>query len=71
MPCLALPALIYFVRVMKLGKRINLLMHKFDQTEGWFTLARLFAPLEPILDKTWRWNDIWVSEITLPKYARL
>jgi hypothetical protein len=56
---------------MKLGKRINLLMHKFDQTEGWFTLARLFAPLEPILDKTWRWNDIWVSEITLPKYARL
>jgi hypothetical protein len=30
----ALPALIYFVRVMKLGKRINLLMHKFDQTEG-------------------------------------
>ena len=30
----ALPALIYFVRVMKLGKRINLLIHKFDQTEG-------------------------------------
>ena len=26
--------------------------------EGWFTLPRLFAPLEPILDKTWRWNDI-------------
>ena len=26
--------------------------------KGWFTLARLYAPLEPILDKTWRWNDI-------------
>ncbi len=26
--------------------------------EGWFTLPRLFAPLEPIIDKTWRWNDI-------------
>ncbi len=26
--------------------------------EGWFTLLRLYAPLEPILDKTWRWNDI-------------
>jgi len=26
--------------------------------EGWFTLPRLYAPLEPILDKTWRWNDI-------------
>jgi len=22
------------------------------------TLARLYALLEPILDKTWRWNDI-------------
>jgi hypothetical protein len=22
------------------------------------TLARLYARLEPILDKTWRWNDI-------------
>jgi hypothetical protein len=26
--------------------------------EGWFTLPRLYAPLEPILDRTWRWNDI-------------
>ncbi|MEE8607563.1 MAG: DUF1214 domain-containing protein, partial [Nitrospiraceae bacterium] len=26
--------------------------------EGWFTLLRLYAPLEPILNKTWRWNDI-------------
>lgn len=26
--------------------------------EGWFTLPRLYGPLQPILDKTWRWNDI-------------
>ncbi len=26
--------------------------------EGWFTLPRLYAPLEPILTKEWRWNDI-------------
>lgn len=26
--------------------------------EGWFTLPRLYAPLEPILNKEWRWNDI-------------
>ena len=26
--------------------------------EGWFTLPRLYAPIEPILNKTWRWNDI-------------
>ena len=26
--------------------------------EGWFTLPRLYAPLEPILKKEWRWNDI-------------
>jgi hypothetical protein len=26
--------------------------------EGWLTLPRLYGPLEPILDKTWRWNDI-------------
>jgi hypothetical protein len=25
--------------------------------EGWFIIPRLYAPLEPILDKTWRWND--------------
>ena len=25
--------------------------------EGWFTLPRLYGPLEPILDQTWRWND--------------
>lgn len=27
-------------------------------SEGWFTMPRLYAPLEPILDKTWRLNDI-------------
>ena len=26
--------------------------------EGWFTRPRLYAPLEPILNQTWRWNDI-------------
>lgn len=26
--------------------------------EGWFTLPRLYAPLEPVLTKEWRWNDI-------------
>jgi hypothetical protein len=26
--------------------------------QGWFTGPRLYAPLKPILDKTWRWNDI-------------
>ena len=26
--------------------------------EGWFSVPRLYAPLEPILNKTWRWNDI-------------
>jgi hypothetical protein len=31
---------------------------KLDPGEGWFTLLRLYAPLEPILDMTWRWNDI-------------
>ena len=31
---------------------------KTEPGEGWFTLPRLYAPLEPILDKTWRWNDI-------------
>jgi hypothetical protein len=25
--------------------------------EGWFTLPQLYEPLEPILDKMWRWND--------------
>ena len=25
--------------------------------EGWFTLPRLYGPLEPILEKKWRWND--------------
>ncbi len=25
--------------------------------EGWFTLPRLYAPLKPIVGKTWRWND--------------
>jgi len=31
---------------------------KTIEGEGWFTMPRLYAPLEPILDKTWRWNDI-------------
>ncbi len=31
---------------------------KTIRAEGWFALPRLYAPLEPILDKTWRWNDI-------------
>ncbi len=31
---------------------------KTKPDEGWFTLPRLYGPLEPILDKTWRWNDI-------------
>ena len=26
--------------------------------EGWFSIPCLYAPLEPILDKTWRWNEI-------------
>ena len=26
--------------------------------EGWFSMPRLYDPLETILDKTWRWNDI-------------
>ena len=26
--------------------------------EGWFSLLRLYAPLEPILTREWRWNDI-------------
>ncbi len=30
--------------------------------EGWFTLPRLYGPLEPILDKTWRWNDFELVE---------
>jgi hypothetical protein len=30
--------------------------------EGWFTLPRLYAPLEPILDKTWRWSDFELVE---------
>ena len=25
--------------------------------EGWFSVPRLYAPLEPILKKEWRWND--------------
>ena len=31
---------------------------KTTPEEGWFTLPRLYAPEQPILDKTWRWNDI-------------
>jgi hypothetical protein len=31
---------------------------KTKPDEGWFTLPRLYDPLELILYKTWRWNDI-------------
>jgi len=31
---------------------------KTSPGEGWFTMPRLYAPLEPILDRSWRWNDI-------------
>lgn len=31
---------------------------KTNPGEGWFTLLRLYAPLEPILNKSWRPNDI-------------
>ena len=31
---------------------------KTKSGKGWFTLPRLYSPLKPILDKTWRWNDI-------------
>ena len=30
---------------------------KTIQGEGWFVASRLYAPLEPILNKSWRWND--------------
>ncbi len=30
---------------------------KTNPGEGWFTLPRLYGPLEPILDQSWRWND--------------
>jgi hypothetical protein len=28
------------------------------QTQGWFTLLRLFGPLQPWFDKTWRPGEI-------------
>lgn len=31
---------------------------KTNPDEGWFTLLRLYAPLEPILKKQWVPNDI-------------
>ena len=47
---------LYFGPEAPEGSEQNWVMTKPD--EGWFTLPRLYAPLEPILDKTWRWNDI-------------
>ncbi len=31
---------------------------KTNADEGWFVLLRLYGPLEPILEKTWKPNDI-------------
>jgi hypothetical protein len=31
---------------------------KTNPDEGWFTILRLYAPLEPILTKEWAPNDI-------------
>jgi hypothetical protein len=47
---------LYFSPVAPEGFEQNWI--KTIPNEGWFTLPRLYAPLEPILDKTWRWNDI-------------
>ena len=29
-----------------------------NRDEGWFTILRLYGPLEPILEKTWKPNDV-------------
>jgi hypothetical protein len=47
---------LYFGPVAPQGFEQNWI--KTIPNEGWFTLPRLYAPLEPILNKTWRWNDI-------------
>ncbi len=47
---------LYFSPVAPKGFEKNWI--KTKPGEGWFTLKRLYGPLEPILDKTWRWNDI-------------
>ena len=31
-----------------------------DPTKGWFTILRLYSPLEPFFDKTWRPSEIAV-----------
>ncbi len=31
---------------------------KTNPGEGWFTILRLYGPLEPILEKKWKPNDI-------------
>ena len=31
---------------------------KTNPDEGWFTILRLYGPLEPIFEKTWKPNDI-------------
>jgi len=44
---------------MRIGRRnMRKTVFKPIRAKGWFTMPRLYAPLEPILDKTWRWNDI-------------
>ena len=30
---------------------------KTNPDKGWFSLPRLYGPLEPILDQSWRCND--------------
>ena len=43
---------LYFGPVAPEGYEKNWI--KTIPNEGWFTMPRLYAPLEPILDKTWR-----------------
>ena len=47
--------ILYFGPAVPKGYEKNWIQTNPD--EGWFALPRLFGPLEPVLDKTWRWND--------------
>jgi len=47
---------VYFGPTAPTGKNANWIQTIPD--EGWFVLLRLYGPLEPILNKTWRPNDI-------------
>ena len=29
-----------------------------DPQKGWFTILRLYSPLEPVFDKTWRPSEV-------------